>query len=171
MNVNISHVEDAQIFQDEFFCKYSEVDKKLYFTALSILKNSEDAEDAVQDTVISALKSYSKLLNKESFNCWIMKILINRCKRMLFLKIRFLKEIKNTEKVEEQHLSDESMILKDALSKLSYKYRVIITLRYFDDLSIKQISQILEYPEGTIKSQLHSGLKKLKIFLGDDLDE
>ena len=171
MNIISSNEEDIQPIQDEFFYKYSEVNKKMYFTALSILKNFHDAEDAMQDTVIIAMKSYSKLLNKESFTCWIMKILINRCRRILFLKIRFLKEIEHNHKVEEHNLSDESIILKEAVLKLSYKYRVIISLRYFDDLSIKQISNILEYPEGTVKAQLHRGIKKLKLVLGDDLNE
>ncbi|NLK94543.1 MAG: sigma-70 family RNA polymerase sigma factor [Clostridiales bacterium] len=171
MNSISPQAEDIELIQDEFFPKYTELSKKLYFTALSILKNPEDAEDAVQDTVILGIKSYSKLLNKESFNCWIMKILINRCKRMLFLRVRFFKENEQDNKIQEQYLSDESIILKEALSKLSYKYRVILTLRYFDDMSIKEISHILQCPEGTIKSQLHRGMKKLKIVLGDDLSE
>ena len=52
---------------------------KLYKTGMAILKNDDDTCDAIQETLISAYKSFQNLKNKEYFNTWITRILINKC--------------------------------------------------------------------------------------------
>lgn len=147
---------------DDFSKLYEKYARKLYITALVMLKNTADAEDLVQDTALLAMKYFHKLKNRDSFEAWIMKILINRSK-----KIKFIRIITSTDNLpidipSEDANCDLIITLKNALLKLSQKYRLVISLRYLNDLSVKQISGILKLPEGTIKSQLHRGLEKLK---------
>ncbi|QAA34402.1 RNA polymerase sigma factor [Clostridium manihotivorum] len=153
-------------YYKEFMPMYLKCNKKLYITALFMLKNSHDAEDAVQDTLIAAIKGFNKLRDKESFEPWILKILVNRCKRLKFLRFKdvFTETIIGENFNFENYLLD-SITIKAAILRLPYKYRVVIMLRYFNDLTIEQISDILSIPEGTIKSQLHRGINKLKDML------
>lgn len=141
---------------------YNTYNKKLYITAIMILRNVSDAEDAVQDTLLIAMKNYKDLKNIESFNAWIHKILVNRCYRINTLRLRFFTTSKFKIPEVYNNISEDLIIINQCLLKLSYKYRLVITLRYFNDFSISQISEILLIPEGTIKSQLSRGIKKLK---------
>jgi RNA polymerase sigma-70 factor (ECF subfamily) len=68
-----------------------------------------------------------------------------------------------------QHISeqsDESRRIQGALAKLSLPQRVVVVLYYINDLSLHEIAEILDIPEGTVKSRLHYGRKALKNHLG-----
>lgn len=153
---------DSNEYSIDFEELYNIYNKKLYITAIMILKNTSDAEDAVQDTLLIVIKNYKNLRNVESFNAWIYKILVNRCYKIKTLRLRFYTVPKFDQTEIYNNISDDLIIINHCLLKLSYKYRVVITLKYFNDLSIAQISKILSIPEGTIKSQLSRGIKKLK---------
>jgi RNA polymerase sigma-70 factor (ECF subfamily) len=155
-------IHDSTTYRREFYKLYEKYTKKLYITALFILKNSADAEDAVQDTALLAMQQFSKLRNIDCFKSWIMRILINKCNKMKFLRFRFSTEHFPLDIAVEDPNYDSLSIIKDILLKLPHKYALVITLRYLNDLSIKEISDILKTPEGTIKSQLHRGIEKLK---------
>lgn len=57
---------------------------------------------------------------------------------------------------------DEYLVLQSYISKLSSKYQEVITLRYFEDMSMDEIAQVLQKPEGTVKSLLHRGVEQLR---------
>lgn len=79
------------------------------------------------------------------------------------------------ESVQRWNEADENLInseLLQVVQKLRKKYRDVILLHYFQELTVKEVSQVLVIPEGTVKTYLYRGRKQLKkILKGDDYDE
>ena len=125
----------------------------LYRTASRLLNNDEDVADAMQDTIISAYEKLHTLKNDEYFNTWICKILINKCNSLL-------NKNKNVSVIDENSLIQKSddkfqkIELEDALNSLNEVYRLALILYYIVGLNVKEISEFLKEPEGTIKSRL-----------------
>lgn len=149
--------------------------EKLYKIAFAYLKNEEEALDIVSDTIYKAYMDINKLKNPQYFNTWITRILINSAINRLKKNERIVL-IDEYEKVESFNLniSDiESDIPKcidlyNAIDKLNVKSKSIIILRYFQDMTISEISEVLKIPEGTTKVYLHRALKKLKVELEEE---
>ena len=125
----------------------------LYRTASRLLNNDEDVADAMQDTIISAYEKLHNLKNDEYFNTWICKILINKCNSLL-------NKNKNVSVIDEnlliQNRDDkfQKIELEEALNSLNEVYRLALILYYIVGLNVKEISEFLKEPEGTIKSRL-----------------
>ncbi len=63
--------------------KYKECEKSLFLVAIGYLHNTEDAKDCMQESVLSALKSFNKLKYKEYFKTWFTRIVINKARILL----------------------------------------------------------------------------------------
>ncbi len=125
----------------------------LYRAASRLLNNDEDVADAMQDAIISAYENLHTLKNEEYFNTWICKILINKCNSLL-------NKNKNVSGINEHLLPEkrndefQKIELEDALNSLNEVYRLALILYYIVGLNVKEISEFLKEPEGTIKSRL-----------------
>lgn len=132
--------------------------KDMYKTALSILMNDEDAADAIGDTILACWEKINTLKAPQYFKTWMTRILINNC-----YKIR--KNAGNTgtlEEYEEPAVYDEyNLELKEALSSLDEKYRIIMILFYSEGYRVNEIAEILKIPKSTVLTRLHRGRKKL----------
>lgn len=132
--------------------------KDMYRTALAILMNDEDAADAIQDTILICWEKIDTLRKPQYFKTWLTKILINNC-----CKIR--KNTKNTgllEEYEEPAVYDVyNLELKEALSSLDEKYRIVMTLFYSEGYRISEIAKILHIPKSTVQTRLKRGREKL----------
>ncbi len=135
---------------------------ELYYTALGIVKSGWDALDICQETFLKAFSSLDTLKDVSKFRAWINRILINKCND----NFRRNKRVTVVDFIENEGFfedsKEENIDLLKALSLLKEESRVILTLRYFQDLSIKEIASIVEVPEGTVKSRLSNGLKELR---------
>lgn len=138
---------------------------KLYKIAYAYVKNEQDALDIVQDTVYKAYVSIETLKKPKYFNTWLTRILIN-------IAINTLNKNKKILYIEEESIIAESSTLEDKeksmdmlneLEKLDKKYKEVIILKYFDDLTIKEVARVLEIPIGTAKTYLNRGLSQLRI--------
>lgn len=138
-----------------------ESENTLYRVSMSMLQNESDCEDAVQTAILTAYEKLSDLRHEEFFKTWLVRILINVCKKQL----RFRK--RHTELSEDIPLqSDEvSGYVRDAVDKLLEKFRQVIVLFYIEEFSVKEIKQILKIPEGTVKSRLSKGRELLRLEL------
>ncbi|AZB41795.1 sigma-70 family RNA polymerase sigma factor [Bacillus sp. FJAT-42376] len=125
----------------------------LYRTASRLLRNDEDVADAVQDAIISAYENLHTLKKDEYFNTWICKILINKCNSMLS-KNKNLSVIHEHLLPEKRNDEYHKLELEDALNSLNEVYRLALILYYIVGLNVKEISEFLKEPEGTIKSRL-----------------
>ena len=148
----------------EFINLINENRLKLYKTAMAILKNDDDASDAIQETLLSAYKNISNLKNKEYFTTWLITILRNKCfdlikknKKMVYVDDTV---IENTEKYYDTYKEESS--LEKCINQLEDELREITVYYYYDELSVKEIAGIVNIPEGTVKSRLSRARSKLK---------
>ncbi|WP_028596822.1 RNA polymerase sigma factor [Paenibacillus assamensis] len=160
----------------EFFERYN---KEVYRTCYYMLRNVSDAEDVCQEVFIKALASGWEQV--EYLKTWLMRITVNHCLNHLRKnKSRVMKEklllLFQREQVEpsvlviaEQKEAEEEW--NQRLAKLPDKIRVVVTLRYTNDLPLTDIADILHIPVGTVKSRLNRGLKLMKIILDEIEDD
>ncbi|MFF2287316.1 sigma-70 family RNA polymerase sigma factor [Peribacillus butanolivorans] len=142
---------------------------KLFRMAYLYVKNEDDALDIVQDTIYKAFISIKQLKDPHYFTTWISRILINTA-------LDFIK--KNNRMIPfsdfdgyhngENLLIEEKLDLVEAIERLEVQYKTVIIFRYYKDLSIKQIAEILKCPEGTVKTRLHRAINQLKSDLKEE---
>ncbi|MDR2569275.1 MAG: sigma-70 family RNA polymerase sigma factor [Oscillospiraceae bacterium] len=131
--------------------------------AMSILKNKDDADDAVCDTVVKAYENLHKLNDCKFFKTWIIRMLINRANDIYKRrsKIVYFHDITNELQSEDEYDFDDDE-LKEAIADLSLNYRTVITLHYYQDMKIKEIASALQIPQGTVKWRLSKAKTMLK---------
>ena len=153
----------------------------LYNTAYRMTRNSEDAEDLVQETYLKAYKYYDKFKEGTNFKAWLFKILKNTFinsyrKRQAeplksdFADIEDAFENQVSDEVTRRVKNPEQELLKDvldedvqrALEALPDDYRMAVILADLEGFSYKEIAEILEVPLGTVMSRLYRGRKLLE---------
>lgn len=140
-----------------------------YRFAYSYTKNSQAAEDVVSESVIKALSAIDTLKNKEFLKTWFYRIIINTA----ISRIRSEQKIvyidsKDTD-IYEKTFDDYSHItLNEFIEKLDEKYKTVIILRYFEDMTLEEISKVTGENLSTVKSRLYRGLKILKTEMEED---
>ncbi len=146
---------------------------RFYKTAKMILKNDDDVYDAIQEGLISIYKNYEKLENEKFFSTWATRIIINKCYDLLRKRrnniVPIDEIIENNTMLghSDKYEIDENGI-KWAMSFLNDEIKLIVILYYYDNYSIKEISEIVNIPEGTVKSRLSKARKVLKQKLGKE---
>jgi RNA polymerase sigma-70 factor, ECF subfamily len=136
-----------------------------YRIAYSYVKNKDDALDIVQESILKALNSVDSLTNTEYIKTWFYRILVNTSLDILRKKgkLSYVEDIVldlNSEAKEDIY---ENFDLQNAMDNLPRNYRLIISLRYFEDLKLEEIADILGENLNTVKTRLYAGLKKLRI--------
>lgn len=143
--------------------KFLERKDRLVKVAYSILQNKEDAEDAIQETYYRAVKGISQLKNKEYIYTWIYKILINECNKIQNKKRRRIPEdIKECFEVDLARCVESKIFIEEVLKNISEDHRQIVVLKFIEQLSLKEISEILDIPVGTVKSRCFYAIDKIK---------
>lgn len=167
MNVDDQLIQKAINGDDDAFLKLMQLYKlDLYKTALSFLKNEQEALEAIQEVTYRVYKSMGTVRESSYFKTWIIRIMINYCNDQLRKNKRVVlnEEVLQSQGISENH---EEMELKDAMLALDERSREILTLKYFHDLKIKEIASSMQCPEGTVKTWLNKALKTLR----DKLEE
>ena len=146
---------------ERFMEQYQAVYKDMYRLAYYYMGNAEDAEDAVQETALSAYEHIQQLKNKEAFRPWIFKILVNRCKKSL--KRRNLWGIRKEEPEPsyEPSLTSQAELL-ELLGRLEEEERLIVTLIVFGGYKGEEIARLLNKNHSTVRSKYRRALKKLE---------
>ena len=158
----------------EFFIqKINENRLKMYKTAITILKDEDDANDAIQEALYSAYKNYYSLREKSYFTTWIIKILINKCYNIINKnkKIAYIDDtvIQNTASSEDNYEIENS--LEWVLNQINRELKEIVVLYYYDDFSVADIANILEIPQGTVKSRLSRAREQIKEIINKEEGE
>ncbi len=148
------------IKKEEFERLVIENQLSMYRLAMSILKNSNDAEDAVSETVLTAYEHLSSLKKNDSFKAWMMTILVNVSKKMLRKKKRVV--LYDDLGLFEKSTDEGSCEMWEAVLTLNAKYAKVVILYYYEGFSTKEIARILHIPEGTVKSRLSRARSKLQ---------
>jgi RNA polymerase sigma-70 factor (ECF subfamily) len=144
--------------------------------ATVILKSKELAEDVYQETFLRVVRSYSSYRRESSEKTWIISIAVNVCrdymrsawKRRVIVTDDFLtySSDNDTEDIIEKRSERQALI--NAILKLPDKYREIIHLYYYQEMGIKDISDILRIPGGTVKSRLFKARALLHDMIGGE---
>ncbi|WP_270474725.1 RNA polymerase sigma factor [Clostridium cochlearium] len=150
---------------------------KLLRTCFLMLKDEKEAEDIVQDTFIKVFKYINGFKGNSSLYTWVYKIAQNiikdKCKNDIST-IPYEDYYTSEDNIEEIIINNNNKrILKEKLKEMGFIYKQVLVLFYFNDFSIKEIREILDKKEGTIKSKLSRGRKLLKTSLleGGKLNE
>ena len=137
---------------------------KLYKTGMAILKNDDDTCDAIQETLISAYKNFNSLANIEYFGTWITRILINKCYDIIRKnkKVSYInEEVESNVNTAYYDIYKSESIVERVLNMIDSDLRLVATLYYYDEYSVKEISELLNIPEGTVKSRLSRARDKM----------
>lgn len=135
-------------------------EQTLYRISMAILKNDHDCADAIQSAILKAYEKMEQLKQPQFFKTWLTRILINECHQLL----RFRSRVIPFEITEENGALDkayETVEVAEVLEQLPEDTRLIITLFYFEGMKIKEITELLSMPEGTVKTILYRGRKLL----------
>lgn len=159
MNIELLRTSESI---DEIFSLYSDM---VYRIAISMIKSKTSADDIYQDVFYNYFKKQRSFESEEHRKNWLIKTTINTCKKY-WSSIWY----KKTMPLEDNFVYEqkEENLLQDEINKLPSKYKIVIQLFYFEDMSINEISKILNINEGTIRMQLTRGRRKLKENLGGD---
>ena len=136
-------------------------EKDLYRIAKAILKNDEDVADAMQETALTCWEKIGTLKREEYFKTWLTRILINHC-NSIYRKRKNL--------VWEEHVAEPfyeetdyaNVEWRDFLNGLEKKYRLVIILYYVQGFKTREIAQILELNENTVRGRLATAREKLE---------
>lgn len=144
----------------------------LYRTAFVYVKNEQDALDILQETVYKAYISIDKLKEPKYFKTWLTRILINNAINFINKKkkvVYIVKDIASDSKFYDNNGIEEKLDMLSSIEKLDSKLRDVIVLKYFQDLTITEISEVLNYPIGTVKTYLNKALNKLRLFMNEEI--
>lgn len=168
LNSRIEVINFRTLSKDSFAGLIQENTTSLYRLSKSILKNEADVQDAISETIIKAYTNIHKLKLMGSFKPWIMKILVNECYSIIkkHKKVELVDDFTDYEGSYEYKTEDNLMFY---VNQLDDEFKSVIILFYYDDISIKNISIILNISEGTVKSRLSRAKAKLKVMMENNL--
>lgn len=153
---------------DKLYTIYSE---KALRTAYLITSDRFLAEDILQDTFIQCIKSVKSLKNNAAFKPWFYKVLIRTAYKAIKHKKHFIPAEDIYEKADtavyDRYPSDNIQIY-NCIKTLKPALRSTVILFYYNGLSIKEISKIMQCPGGTVKSRLNTARNILKETLKED---
>lgn len=142
----------------------TENQEAVYRLAFSYVKNEENALDIVQDSIHKALSSLETLKSEGSMKSWFYRIVVNT-------SFDFLRKQKKIQFVDDKTLEIHSPTSEDvyqdidlekALEELPYAFRIVVVLRYFEDLKIEEIAEVMNENINTVKTRLYQALRKLR---------
>ncbi len=137
-----------------------------YRLAYSYVHNEADAGDIVQNGAYKAILHSDSLKQEEYAATWVYRIMLNEI-------FRFLKKDKpiSLDEIQVEYGKEDSyenVDLRNALNAMSMEDKAVIELKYFEDLKLTEIAEVLGENVNTVKSRLYRGLKKLRLELAED---
>ena len=129
--------------------------QNMYKAARSVLCNDEDIADAISDTILVCWEKLSQLKEARYFRTWMTRILLNKCNDILRKRRQmvWMDEIPETPDVDDG--------FENSVNSLAENFRLVVMLYYIEGFKTSEISQILDIPEGTVRSRLARGREQL----------
>ena len=162
---------EAEITTEEIIDRYADM---VYRLAVSQVRNRTDADDIFQEVFVRLVRHVKDLQDMEHAKAWLIRVTINCTKKHFgqywnknVFPIEGTEEVPKREEGFEQAEKKIDNPVMQAVSKLPPKYRGCVHLFYFEELSVKEIAEMTDQTESTVKSRLHRARKMLKEMLGD----
>lgn len=149
---------------EAFITLVEECKMTLRRVALGYLRNEEDVADAIQDTILDAYEHIGSLKKDEYFKTWLVRILINRCTKRYRMN-RHKAYLEDYSEEAQYDAGNADVEFREMLSVLPEDSRVIFQLYYGEQFTVREIAQILDMNENTVKSRLHRGKEQLRVAL------
>ena len=151
---------------------YSLHQKDLYRYAFFYLKNSEDAEDAVQETAMAAYRGIGGLKDSSKFKSWIFTILVRNCRHRIpdIMRMRSRVDLSDSYDFSSGDQSEEmlsAIALRDEIDCLKDKERRMLLLSVIGGYKSEEIAKIMGMRSGTVRSILSRTVAKLRVKLSD----
>lgn len=150
---------------------------KVYEIAYGIIHNSEDAYDISQEVFIKVYKSLDSLKNLPSFDTWLHKVTANTCLDFMRRQTKYL-VINDVSLIDQYHRdapietlvdtsSDHKLldVINEAVEDLPQRQRIVFILRYYEELSLKEIAKKLGCSIGTVKAHLFRATRQIRNLL------
>lgn len=158
---------DVAAIREEQLTEYLvENQARFYRLAYSYLHDREEALDAVQAAVCRALERRDSLRSSEAAPAWFYRILVHVCLDMLRVRRRFVPLTEDAPEMgsyEDPRLEDDT--LAQRVDALPTEAGTVIRLRFYEEMSLQEISEVTGVNLSTVKSRLYTGLKKLRVSL------
>ena len=151
--------------QAEFAARIMDMQQTLYRVSYSFLSQESDREDAVQECICKAWAKCRMLRDDRLFQTWVVRILINECHNIG----RRMKRVMVTDEIPERAAppgADEA--LHDAILTLDETLRTPLVLHYIEGYDVKEISDMMRLPAGTVKSRLFRARNRMKELLNEE---
>ncbi|HEY5728530.1 MAG TPA: sigma-70 family RNA polymerase sigma factor [Anaerolineales bacterium] len=159
--------------QDAFAALVDEHQRYVYNLALRIVKDENEALDLTQETFVHAWTALPNFEEKSQFRTWLYRIVMNLCYNRLPNLRRSLNDLGDdvmenipetnfNNPVQEFESNETSRHLHEAIKRLDGKYRLLITLRYQDELSYDEIASTLNLPLGNVKTGIFRAKEQLR---------
>lgn len=150
--------------------------ERLYWHIRNMVKNHEDADDILQNTFIKVFRNIGKFKGDSKLFSWMYRIAANES--ITFLNSKERKMGISSEELQERLLDNlESDVyfegkeiqvkLQKAIATLPTKQRQVFNMRYLEEMKYREMAEILEVTEGSLKSNYHHAMKKVEAYLKD----
>jgi len=151
--------------------------ERLYWHIRKIVLDHDDTDDVLQNTFIKIYRNIDSFKGDSKLYTWMYRIATNEA--ITFINKRAKKGMVSTEEIQTQALSklesdvyfegtDIQIKLQRAIASLPSKQQLIFNMKYFDDLTYEELSEILETSVGGLKSSYHIAVKKITALLKDE---
>lgn len=141
--------------------------ESMYQIAYAILKNNEDAADAMQDTILICWEKIDTLRHARYFKTWMTRILINRCNR-LYNQRSWTADL--NEGTLTTALPDPASRVEwqEMMQQLTDNQRIVVELYYAQQFKLHEIADILDITPSAVKNRLHTARKVLKQYISSN---
>lgn len=146
--------------------KYSSM---VYKISILSVRSKHDAEDIFQEVFLKYMNADKKFKDEEHRKAWLIRVTVNCCKS--HMSSSWMKKTVSYDDYDESttiNMTEEEIDLFNAMKNLPQKLMTVILLFYYEDMSIKEISNVLEISEANVKMRLSRARKELKEILHDD---
>lgn len=149
--------------EQEFCEQYEKYKNTVYSVIFNYVQNTEDTADLLQEVFLKLYATDTEFTGDEHRKAWLIRVSVNLCKNHL-RSVKRRKIVTLEEDIPYFDNREDNELLKIVWS-LPEKYRIPIHLFYYESYSIKDIANVLDIPEATVKIQLKRGREKLSKIL------
>lgn len=148
----------------------------VYRLAFSMVKSVQDAEDVHQEVFIRYIRTNPLFESREHERAWFIRVTTNLCKnlwksawRQKMVSMDSLEETQEGNAYVQQSLNEEEELLVETVKRLPFKYRVVVHLFYYEEMSLEEIAQALNLKSSNVRTRLTRARKMLREWLKEDV--
>lgn len=138
-----------------------ESQESLYHVAKTLLLSDADCADAISETIVKAFSKMHTLREDRYAKTWLIRILMNECYAIM-RRDRRIVSMETCQREEKAELREDYSGLYEAISRLPYEIRLCVILYYLEGYSVKEVAELMEATESTVKNRLMRARKRLK---------